>query len=433
MSMPPGNRSIEARAPFTIMVKPVGSACNLRCEYCYYLDASGSSPSGRMSVETLQELIRQYIIASPGPAITFTWHGGEPMLAGLDFYREAVRIQKELLPEGWECWNNLQTNGMLLDEDWAVFLADERFDVGLSIDGTAAVHDRYRKDAGGNPTYAKVTEGIRLLQRHGIQPDLLCTVNTETAMHAETVYPALRDFETGWMQFIPVVVRNSDGTIASESVTPEAYGQFLREVFFQWLYHDLEKTEVQLFSETALMLTRQKPNLCWLQETCGRALVVESDGSVFSCDHFVRPDHRIGSILEQPLSDLVEGPAQHAFGKKKKTGLTRECLVCNHLEICHGGCPKDRFAINAAGESGQYYLCDGLKSFFDYAVPRLRKAMSFSAMGLTRPAVMKELSIIEQEQNRNANRNDPCPCGSGRKYKQCCGKLFARYGIGNAP
>ncbi len=422
-----GNAPGGAGAPFTVMVKPVGSACNLRCEYCYYLDAPGSGPNGRMSRETLRALIRTYIAASPGPTVTFTWHGGEPMLAGLDFYREAAEIQKEMLPAGWECWNNLQTNGTLLDEKWCAFLAEEKFDVGVSLDGTAAVHDLYRKDGGGKPTWAKTVEGIRLLQKHGIQPDLLCTVTSESTEHSREVYQTLRDLGTGWMQFIPVVVRREDGTVAPESVSPAAYGRFLREVFCQWLYHDLDRTEVQLFSETALVLSGQKANLCWLQETCGRALVAESDGSVFSCDHFVRPEYRIGSVLQDGFAEMVEGEAQRTFGAQKKTGLTGECAACGFLPICHGGCPKDRFGRTPSGEAGQYCLCEGLKVFFSYAVPRLRKAMEYASGGMSRQEIMKKLAENEGEQYHTVNRNDPCPCGSGRKYKQCCGKLYTEF------
>ena len=411
------------REPFTIMVKPAGSACSMRCTYCYYLHAPGSSAEGRMSRETLRTMLRSYFSASPGPTVTITWHGGEPMLAGLDFYREAVKIEKELLPEGWECLNNLQTNGLLLDGEWCRFLAEEHFDVGVSIDGPAVIHDLYRKDAAGRGTYDRVVSGIRLLQQYGIQPDLLCTVTSETAKNGMMGYRALRDLGTGWMQFIPIVVPDGAGGITGESVSPEAYGRFLKEVFSQWLYHDLETTEVQLFSETALVLAGRKAHLCWMRETCGQALVVEKDGSVFACDHFVRPEYRIGFLPEQELGDLAEGKTQRAFGERKATGLTEYCRTCPHLPICHGGCLKDRFGIAPTGEKGQYYLCEGLRLFFDYAVPRLRKSMALSAGGSSRQEIMNALITAERARYQHVSRNDPCPCGSGRKFKQCCQPL----------
>ena len=410
--------------PFTLMVKPAGSACNMRCAYCYYLRAPGSGADGGMTADTLRMLIRRCIDASPDPTVTITWHGGEPMLAGLEFYREAVRIEKELLPEGWECWNNLQTNGLLLDDAWCAFLAEERFDVGVSIDGPAVIHDLCRKDAAGKGTYDRVVRGIRMLQHHGIQPDLLCTVTSETAKNGAWVYQTLRDLETGWMQFIPIVVRDGPDGVTKESVSPQAYGQFLKEVFSQWLYHDLDKTEVQLFSETALVLAGRKAHLCWLQETCGRALVVERDGTVFSCDHFVRPDYRIGSVWEDDLKDLVDGSRQRAFGNRKASGLTAYCRACPHLPICRGGCLKDRFGTAPTGEPEQYYLCEGLRSFFDYAVPRLRETMRLSARGMSRPDIMNTLTARERANYQSVSRNDPCPCVSGRKFKQCCQPLI---------
>ena len=243
--------------PLVVMAKPVGSACNMRCSYCYYLHAPGSSPTGIMSRDTLETMIRSYIRSAPGPVVSFTWHGGEPMLAGLDFYREAVRLQKQYLPDGWSCWNSLQTNGLLLDDAWCSFLAEEHFDAGVSIDGIPSVHDHYRKDAGGQPTFDRTVSGIRLLQKHGIQPDLLCTVTSTTALHGPEVYRSLRNLGTGWMQFIPIV-RREHGQVTEDSVSPQAYGEFLRDVFAQWIFHDLDKCEVQLFSETALVLSGQE-------------------------------------------------------------------------------------------------------------------------------------------------------------------------------
>lgn len=383
-----------ASAGFVVMAKPVGSRCNLRCEYCYYLDAgkrNGEEVQERMSYETLEAMIRQHIEGNPGPAIQFNWHGGEPLLAGLDFYRKAVELEQKYLPAGWECWNNIQTNGVLLDDEWCAFLAENHFDIGLSIDGCALVHDRYRHHPDGSGSYAEALRGAELLKKHGIQPDLLCTVNSFTAKNAQRVYAGLRSLHTGWIQFIPIVVRFPDGSLAPESVTPEAYGQFLTEVFREWASHDMGKLDVQLFAETASSLAGIPANLCTMCETCGRVLIAEHDGSVYSCDHFVDPAHRIGNLHEASLAELVDLPVQKAFGNAKKTGLTGKCRRCRHLSICHGGCLKDRFFVNEAGEAGQYYLCEGLKAYFDLAVPVLRQCMNWSRQGMGSDMIMARL------------------------------------------
>ncbi len=414
--------SAEARRPFVVMAKPAGSACNMRCVYCYYLHNPASSAGGIMSLETLETFIRSYLEASPGPVVSFVWHGGEPTLAGLDFYRNAVRLQKQFLPEGWSCWNNLQTNGLALDDEWCRFLAEEHFDVGVSLDGTQFLHDEFRSDASGHATYDRILDSIRLLQHYGIQPDLLCTVNARTAANGRLVYSTLRDLGTGWIQFIPVVIREADGTVSGLSVSSCAYGEFLKDVFAEWFYHDLDKTEVQLFSETSRMLAGGEASLCWLRETCGDAPVVEKDGSVFACDHFVREDYRIGSLTDTPLSALMCSDRQLTFGKQKKEGLTAFCRSCPWLSLCHGGCLKDRFALSPDGEPGQYALCEGLKMYFAYAVPRLRTAMHLAGRGADRHEIMRLLTEEERKQYQSVSRNDPCPCGSGKKFKQCCQK-----------
>ena len=422
MSTMQPNQDISACEPFTIMVKPAGSACNMRCEYCYYLHTAGSDAAGLMSPCTLRKLLENYFTASSGPVVTITWHGGEPMLAGLDFYRDAVQAEQELLPPGMECWNNLQTNGLLLDEAWCQFLAEQHFDVGVSIDGPAVLHDRYRKDPAGQGTFDRVVQGIRLLQSHGIQPDLLCTVTSDTARDSLLVYNTLRNLGTGWIQFIPIVRRDGQNQVTADSVSPAAYGEFLKDIFSQWIYHDLEKTEVQLFSEIALVLSGKEANLCWMRETCGRVPVIEKDGGVYACDHFVRPAYRIGSVREDDLRTLVSSPQQIQFGGAKKDGLTASCRICPWLSFCNGGCPKDRFALSSDGEAGQYYLCEGLKSFFSYAVPRLKQAMLLSSRHNSRKDIMEAMIRQERESSRDISRNDPCPCGSGKKYKQCCQK-----------
>ena len=399
--------------PFSVMVKPVGSHCNLRCDYCYYLPVPRSGPP-RMTDDILERFLRQYIAASPGPEVGIVWHGGEPTLAGLDFFRHVIDVERALLPPGWTCRNNLQTNGILLDDDWCAFLAGHRFDVGLSLDGTAALHDAHRPDARGHGTYDAAAAAVRRLQAHGLQPDLLCTVNPDTAAEPLAVYRALRDLGTGWIQFIPIVRRDEAGRVTPDSVTAEAYGDFLCTVFDEWAWHDLGRCDVQLFAETGRVVLGGAAGLCWLAPTCGRALIVESDGGVYSCDHFVNPAHRLGDVLTGDLGDLAETDVQRRFGDAKRDGLAETCRVCPWLRFCHGGCPKDRDG------DGLNHLCAGLARFFAHATPVLARIAQFTRAGQTPDRIMATLRTDARAAWQGVGRNDPCPCGSGRKAKACC-------------
>lgn len=375
---------------FVVMAKPVGSLCNMQCDYCYYLNADNGSAPPHMSDEILETYIRSYMNAVSGKVISFTWHGGEPTLAGLDFFKKAVSLQKKYLPAGKECWNNLQTNGLYLDDAWCRFLKENRFDVGVSIDGTRFIHDMYRHDTGGKPTYQRVADTVMRLKKHGIMPDLLCTVTSDTAANGKAVYEALRRFNTGWIQFIPIV-RRVNGSVTEDSVTPQLYGRFLKDVFRAWASHDMGKTNVQLFAETALVLAGGTPDVCWLAETCGTVLIVERDGNVYSCDHFVDRHHLIGRIPEDDLGALAASEVQRSFGNAKKDTLVRQCRECPYLKFCGGGCLKDRFGSADDGEQGLYYLCDGLRQYYDYAVPLLKQSMELSSQSYSSAEIMRIL------------------------------------------
>ena len=411
--------------PFVVMVKPVGSLCNLECGYCYYRNTQYDGTSvARMPDDVLERFIRQYMEASAGPVVSFTWHGGEPTLAGLDFYRLAVELQKRCLPSGWSCWNNLQTNGILLDDAWCSFLAKEHFDVGLSIDGAQWIHDQYRKDKQNRGSYQRAVEAVKRLQAHGIQPDLLCTVTSAAAKEPLAVYRALRTLDTGWIQFIPIVRRDAAaGTgekVTPDSVSGEAYGKFLCSVFDEWILHDMGRIEVQMFAEMLRIRSGGSAGLCWMAPSCGRALILEKDGGVYSCDHFVTPAHRIGDINLTHLGKLADLPVQLRFGEDKRTGLPPECHSCPWLALCNGGCPKDRFLLSETGEPGLNHLCAGLRSFFSYTEPAVKLINQFSQNGLEPQAVMNQLRTMMQAKWKGVGRNDPCPCGSGRKAKNCC-------------
>ncbi len=376
------------------MAKPVGSRCNMRCSYCYYLDKakySSSAVQSRMSDNVLEQMIKQTIELSGGPVVSFTWHGGEPTLAGIEFYRKAVELEKKYLPAGWQVWNNLQTNGLRISEEWCRFLKENRFDVGVSIDGSAAIHDRNRHTVNGDGTYSKVIRGIRLLKSAGIEPDLLCTVNSATAADPLGAYRALRDTGCGWVQFIPIVVRRPDGILSKQSVTGEDYGKFLCAVFDEWAKHDIGRLDVQLFAEMARVMAGGEASLCWMSRTCGRVLIAEEDGSIYSCDHFVDSDHRLGNIRTDELGLLLDSDRQMVFGNSKETGLTSECRDCPYLRYCNGGCPKDRFGKSLDGEEGQYILCSGLKAFFSHAEPVMRRIMELSSAGLKPKEIMNSL------------------------------------------
>jgi uncharacterized protein len=441
---------------FVVMAKPVGSRCNMRCGYCYYLEKEHPAYA-RMSDETLEAFIANYIGSAAGQVVSFTWHGGEPSLAGLDFYRKAVGLQKKYLPSGKTCWNSLQTNGLLLDDEWCEFLAGNKFDVGLSIDGTEAAHDFYRRDIGGGSTFARTEAALKRLQAKGIHPDLLCTVNAATVKEPLAVYRKLRSYATGWIQFIPVVRFMESGNdaiyqLTPDSVTGEAFGDFLCAVFDEWAFHDLGKTEVQIFAETALVKSGGQARLCWMSPVCGRVPVVEQDGGVYSCDHFVDAKHRIGDIAytseakstnsplqtatlaeltntpmqtatlaeltnsptqAATLAELVNSPSQIKFGNDKRDGLTDRCLTCPWLKYCNGGCPKDRAA-------GVNVLCEGYRRFFSHADGVLDRIIALRKGGAAPAAVMSALIMEAQAKWKGVGRNAPCPCGSGKKFKACC-------------
>ena len=383
------------KKPFAIIAKPVGSRCNMRCRYCYYLEKgkySTHEAQNRMSFSLLEKLIRQTIEASPGPVVSFTWHGGEPTLAGLDFYDRAVMLQKRYLPRGWQVINNLQTNALLLDDEWYRFLGENRFDVGVSVDGAECVHDSNRIDAGGKGTYARVRESIGRLIKAGIEPDLLCTVTSDSAADPLLTYRALRELGSAWIQFIPVLVRLGDGTISPQSVSPKAYGEFLTSIFDEWVTHDLGRLDVQIFAELARVWAGGKATLCWMADTCGRVLVVEEDGGIYSCDHFVDTEHRLGTMPGSRLETLLNSRFQNDFGRSKTTSLCSQCRICEYLSVCGGGCLKDRFGVSDDGEDGQYYLCEGLRSFFTHARPLLERALAMSRAGKCPDDIMSVLS-----------------------------------------
>ncbi len=418
------------------MAKPAGPLCNLDCHYCYYLGKSALFPEGpirRMPDELLERYVRTYIASSPGPLVHFEWHGGEPLLAGLDFFRRAVELQKHYLPPGWGCVNSIQTNGTLLDAQWCSFFAEQTFHVGLSLDGPASVHDPSRVTKGGGPTHQRVLRGLRLLQEHGIDPDVLCTVNAHSAAHPLETYRFFLRHDVTWLQFIPIVRHTRNGEVSEDSVTPEALGTFLCTIFDEWVRHDMARISIQTFLESLRVWSGQPSILCVMAETCGHVLVVEHDGSLYSCDHFVDPEHRLGTLEDLSPGDAAGSARQIEFGNSKRDSLPSQCRTCPVLFACNGGCPRDRFATTPDGEPGLNYLCAGYRAFYQHITPYMERMVAHMRSGRNPSLLMEELKRQEGPEERRwaaTSRNDPCPCGSGRKFKTCCLPLRRPYGAG---
>lgn len=409
--------------PFHIMTKPIGPICNLDCEYCYYLEKQGLYPGKsrfRMSEELLETYVKQYIEAQPGPVVPFAWQGGEPTLMGLQFFEKVVELQRKYLPAGWRCTNALQTNGTLLTPEWCKFFRENEFLVGISLDGPAELHDRYRLDKKQRPTHAKVMEGLRLLQEHGVEYNVLCVVNRINVKHPLEVYRFFKEHGVRHMQFIPLVEREGADGVSHRTVPAKEYGLFLAAIFDEWIRHDIGKVYVQIIEECFLVWLGHQAQLCVFRETCGRALAMEHNGDLFSCDHFVFPEYKLGNITETPLSALVASAAQAKFGAGKKETLPRYCLECEVRFMCNGGCPKDRFIQTPDGEPGLNYLCEGYRYFFNYVDPYMKEMVALWRRGEPPALMMELLRKRDAEVWARAGRNDPCPCGSGRKYKKCC-------------
>ena len=365
---------MKASRSFQVFVKPAGSFCNLACRYCYYLDreALDRGPGApRMSEGLLEEYIVRHIEACPDEVVRFSWHGGEPTVLGVPFFREAVALQKRHLPPGRMIANGLQTNGTLLDEEWARFLAEERFSVGLSLDGPAGVNDAFRLTPAGEPTFERVLRGYEVLRRHGVRPEILCVVSARNVGDPLGVYRFFTSLDAPFLTFLPLV--EPDPSAASgagaRSVPAGAWGDFLCAVFDEWVGGDIGRLKVQIVEEAARTAFGQEHSLCLFRPVCGDVPVVESNGDVYSCDHFVDSGHRLGNIRDAPLAVLLDGRAQRDFGRRKLETLPRHCLDCEVLDMCAGECPKNRFILAPDGEPGLNYLCRGYRRFFNHCRP----------------------------------------------------------------
>lgn len=403
------NRAMSSASAFHVMTKPIGPLCNLDCAYCFYLEKESLFPKNenfRMSDEVLEEYVRKYITQQDAPEISFAWQGGEPTLLGVNFFRKAVEFQRRHA-DGKKIFNAFQTNGVLLDDEWCAFFAEHRFLVGLSIDGPPKLHNALRVNKRGGGSYDKVIRGLRLLQKHGVEFNTLTTVNRVNASKPLEVYRFLKNTGSRFLQFIPIVERlpdaearalgldlamppraDEEGTVrlpvTEWSVEPRAYGQFLCAIFDEWVRQDVGKTFVQLFDVTLGNWMGVGGGLCYFSETCGTAMAMEHNGDVYSCDHYVYPDFKLGNILNASLGDMVTSEFQKQFGQAKKTTLPAYCRACEVRHLCHGECPKHRFLRTPDGEYGLNYLCTAYKKFFNHSAPAMRQMMTLLRAG--RPA-----------------------------------------------
>ena len=419
-----------------VLAKPTGAICNLDCSYCFFLDKELLYPGSRfrMGDELLETYIRQLIESHRTDRVTVAWQGGEPTLRGLDFFRRAIEYQEKYKRPGMTFENTMQTNGTLLDDEWCEFLRENGFLIGISIDGPRELHDGYRVDKKGRGTFDNVMRGLRLLQKHGVEYNVLTTVNRSNADHPLEVYRFLRDEARTDLQFIPIVERlNDDGTtlrqqgatVSERSVEPEQFGRFLIAIYDEWVRKDVGKVFVQTF-EASLRnwLGMKSSGMCFFDATCGHGPAIEHNGDLYSCDHFVEPDYLLGNIEQEHMLDLVGSDFQHKFGQDKRDTLPKYCRECDVRFACHGECPKNRFTTTPDGEPGLNYLCAGYKAFFHHVDRPMKIMIDLVQKGLPGTGVMQVLAGQDARQAvafAGTGRNEPCPCGSGRKFKKCHG------------
>lgn len=429
---------------FHLLAKPSGSTCNIDCTYCFFLSKEALYPNekSRMSEATLEAYIRQLLEAHRTPEVTVAWQGGEPTLMRVEFFRRAVELVEQYRRPDQRVQHTFQTNGILLDDEWCEFFAEHRFLVGLSVDGPRELHDTYRVDRLDRGTFDRVMNGWRLLRKHRVEFNVLCTVNAANEHHGRTVYRFFRD-ELGarWMQFIPIVERATEATlqianqgwsdrpgtkrllytqtgnlVTERSVGGEQYGRFLIDVFEEWVRHDIGSVYVQLFDVT-LEAFFGRHLLCIHAPTCGFGPALEHNGDLYSCDHFVEPDYLLGNIHQTHMVELIAKPEQRAFGDDKRDRLTTQCQDCRVRHLCNGGCPKDRFSMSRDGEPGHNYLCPGLELFFMHTGP------AFTAMAQLLQRNLAPSDVMATIRADDARRGPyvPCPCGSGEKFRFCHG------------
>ncbi|MEA2011099.1 MAG: anaerobic sulfatase maturase [Actinomycetota bacterium] len=436
-------------AAYHVLAKPTGPICNLDCEYCFFLSKEMLYPGDRfrMADDLLETYIRQLLESHRTPEVAVAWQGGEPTMMGLDFFRRSVELVDQYRKPGQEITYTIQTNGILIDDEWAAFFKENDFLVGISVDGTEPLHDAYRVDKRGKGSFERVMRGFEALKARDVDVNVLCTVHAINADHPLEVYRFFRD-EMGvrFIQFIPIVERVTEtllplanlgwGTergedrplylqeghhVTDRTVTPEAFGRFLVTIFDEWAHNDVGEVYVQHF-DTALANWHGEPaGVCVFSETCGLAVALEHNGDLYSCDHYVEPDYLLGNINDTPMVELVGSPQQIEFGMAKRDALPEFCRNCEVRFACHGGCPKNRFTSTPDGEEGLNYLCAGYKNFFNHIDGPMRIMSDLLTQNRAPSELPRILAAEEAARFADVGRNDLCSCGSGLKYKKCHG------------
>lgn len=373
-----------------VLAKPGGPTCNLKCDYCFYLEKQQLFDNGKpfqMKDDVLQRYIESYIRSQPTPDVEFVWHGGEPTLMGIDYFRKIINYQRPFQTDK-QIKNTIQTNGTLLTDEWCMFFKQNNFFIGISLDGPEDIHDRYRRNQGGGATFNSVMKGLTLLQKHGVEFNVLASVAKDTAYHPLEVYHFFKEQDIAFIQFTPIIERlpdqdtkncglslampsvldheESNAEVTPWTVEPDKYGDFLSTIFNEWVRNDVGKTFIMNFEWALNVAIGNQSPVCIFSRQCGRSVAIEHNGDVFACDHYVYPEYRLGNVLEKELSDMVESSVSSGFGPHKEQMLPRWCLECDVREACWGGCPKHRFSKSPYGEPGLHYLCKGYKKFLKY-------------------------------------------------------------------
>ena len=378
-------------SPLYVMAKPAGSLCNLRCQYCYYLEKAAlysDAPKEIMSDSTLEKFIDQYINSQTSPNVLFTWHGGEPLMRPLSFYKRVMDLQRQYA-HGHIIDNSIQTNGTMLTDEWCEFLHDNGWLVGLSIDGPQEFHDEYRRTATSRPSFQQVMRGIKLMNKHDLQWNAMAVINDFNADYPLDFYHFFKEIDCHYIQFTPIVERRETegdcnpslhelelmpssrggGFLTDESVTPEQWGNFLITIFDEWVRNDVANYYIQIFDATLANWVGQAPGICTLAKTCGHASALEWNGDLYCCDHFVFPEYKLGNIHEQTITEMMYSERQRSFGLAKQASLPTQCKECAWLFACNGECPKNRFVDTKDGEHNLNYLCEGYQRFFEHVAP----------------------------------------------------------------
>ncbi len=427
---------MEKKVPFHVMAKPAGPLCNLNCIYCFYLEKKSIYKKQQiMSYEVLCRYVEDYIKSNPSEEIVFGWQGGEPTLSGIQFFEKVIELQNKYKGNK-KILNTLQTNGILINENWAKFLKENHFLVGLSIDGPEEIHNQFRLKIHGEGTFSDVMKTTQLLIEEGVEFNTLTCIHRYNWIKGKEIYKFLKSIGSRFLQFIPIVERAStcrlDGLklvhpgdenaeITDWTLLPEQWGYFLNAVFDEWVKQDVGKIFVQMFDMTLAGWMGIDPPLCVHSRNCGKAIILESDGSVYSCDHFVYPEYYLGNILETSLSEMVNSEFQNNFAQEKSR-LTQKCKKCKYIFVCNGGCPKHRFVYTPNEEVKQNYLCKGYFTFYKYTEPYMKYMAKQLQQGQAPANIMKEIQNRQKIELLNkVNPNDLCPCGSGKKIKKCCG------------